>query len=117
MKIINRNEFLKLPSYTLYSKYEPCIFDDICIKGESMIWDSGNDFIYTPIADVVDSSSSSNFYDKLADAVDNKTSLSVDLECGSRDGLYDDDQLFAIWEKEDIQKLIASLNKCLEILK
>ena len=36
-----------------------------------------------------------------------------DLESIGRDGLYEMDQLFAVYDKEDVQMLIAQLSKCL----
>lgn len=41
---------------------------------------------------------------------DDGASIPVDLEAFGRDGLFEDDQLFAVWEDADRQALIALLS-------
>lgn len=49
MKIINRTQFLAMPEGTVYSKFEPCFFGEISIKGESV----ANDWWHQPICDAI----------------------------------------------------------------
>lgn len=111
MKIVDRQTFLALPANTLYSKYEPCIFSDIQIKGNTCT--SGNDFYYQDIASAIENESSEDFWDTLKLALENKVSLTMDFEYEGRDCLYDAKQLFAVWEKQDVVKLINRLQECL----
>lgn len=108
MKIINREKFLKLPSGVLYAKYQPQMFDEVCIKWDS--WE--NDWVYQDILNVK-SNDSGEMIDILIDAEENGTSFDLDLECAGRDGLYDKDQLFAVFELKDVAYLIARLQMLL----
>jgi hypothetical protein len=109
MKIVNREEFLKLPSGTLFSKYQPCYFDDITIKGDT--WT--NDFLIQNIADGIESEGSDDFFVKLTDAEKNGTELKMDFDCYGRDGMFDEERLFAVWSKDDVKALIKKLQESL----
>lgn len=112
MKIIKRAEFLKLPENTIFSQYRPCVFEDIGIKGPNC---GDNDFFLTSIYPPwPESSGSEEMMNILDDAVEKQTTFFLDFDSGGRDGCFaDDDTLYAIWEKEDIQRLIKRLNECL----
>ncbi len=43
--------------------------------------------------------------------------LETDLECGGRDGMFEDTDRFVVWDKKDITKLRDYLNGALEIFK
>jgi len=109
MRILNRTQFLALPENTLFCKYKPCLFGDLTIKGET--W--GNDFQTQEIADAIESMGS-DFHDKLFEAEDKGTSLRMDFHCMGRDGCFDAEQLFAIYERIDIEALISRLRECLK---
>lgn len=111
MKIVNLEEFLSLPVGTVYMKYEPCVFEDLCVKGESL----DGDFIFSGITFDIDCTGSDDFVDKLFDAEENKTSLKTDFDSTSRDCLFNAGQLFAVYEKEDVERLIAKLNDSLKV--
>jgi len=38
----------------------------------------------------------------------------ADLNCLCRDGLYDDKDVFVVWDKDDVEKLANYLNDCLK---
>lgn len=110
MKIVNLEQFRKLPSNTLFAKYEPCVFREFCIKGET--WEV--DFLVTSdIPGSINASSSDEYSRKLNEAEINGTSLAMDFETEGRDGCFEDNQLFAVWEKQDIEQLIERLKRCL----
>ena len=110
MKIIGRKEFLKLPKNTLYSKYTPCCFGELEIKSDN----SGkNDWYVQYLNSAIEFENSGDFIDKLESSRENNIELSIDLKCESRDGLYDEDQLFAVWSKKDVKTLIERLTECL----
>ena len=110
MKIVNRETFLALPPGTLFSKYEPCVFEDLCIKGET--W--GNDFQVQQIADAIESTGCEDFSKRLFHSEVEGDSLPMDFNCMGRDGCFDDDQLFAVWERADVEALIVRLTKTLQ---
>lgn len=109
MKIINREQFLALPSGTLFSKYRPCVFEELSIKGDTR----SNDFLVQQIADAVDASNSEEFSNILFGAAEDGSSFNLDLDCMGRDGCFDDDQLFAVWERKDVEKLADRLRQAL----
>lgn len=109
MKIVNLQTFRSLPANTVFSKYEPCCFDDLCIKGETL----DHDFLVQQISDSIECSGSDEFADKLFRAADTGESVSFDFDCEGRDGLYEDDQLYAVWEPDDVRALIERLSQCL----
>lgn len=110
MKIVNRATFLAMPAETLYSKYAPCFFGPLSIKGDTI---GENDFGEQQIADAIESSGSDEFFDLLDRAEHGGESLRMDFDCQGRDGLFDAGQLFAAWEREDVEALIARLQQCL----
>ena len=52
----------------------------------------------------------------LFEAEEKGNSFKLDFDCGERDGLYEDEELFAVYEKEDIVNFIRKLNFCKSIL-
>lgn len=109
MKIIDRKAFLALPAGVLYSKFNPYIFESFAIKGVS--WEDCNDFLSLEIASAISVSSSEDYYEVLDDILEDGKSVPVDLESFGRDGLFDDDQLFAVWEAGDLESLRNLLTK------
>src|SRR6187402_1287776 len=108
MKIVDRKTFLAMPAGTVYSKYDPSIFDAIEIKGES----NPNDFWSTQISDSVKARDTGEMFAQLAKAEQGE-SVELDFKTCYRDGLFKDDQLFAVWEKRDVEQLIARLQGCI----
>lgn len=112
MKIINREDFLKLPEGTLFTKYAPYGFDELEIKGETL--KDANDFFYQRIVDAVDANDSNECVDILEISACEGKPFNLDLNCQSRDGLFDDDQQFSVWEKPDITNFIERLQQAIK---
>lgn len=115
MKIINRREFLAMPSGTVFAKYDPSIiqepmvkFDTIESRGEVI------DFYYASLTDEVDCSGSFERDGIMDLAVIEGTPFALHFNTRCRDGLYDADQLFAVWERDDVTGLIARLQSALD---
>lgn len=110
MKIVDLETFRKLPDGTLFMKYEPCNFGGLRVKVETL----DSDFIFEAITDEIDASGSDELFDKLfAAQKDSTMSLKMDFDATERDGLFEADQLFAVYEKADLVGLINKLNKCM----
>lgn len=107
MKIVNRKEFLKLPAGVIYTKFEPCIFGDIAIKGETI---GDSDWAFQDFLEVK-AHDSGEYSEILFDAFENGTSFDLDLECMGRDGLFDQEEHFAVFEQRDVVSLIERLQK------
>lgn len=108
MKIVDRKTFLALEGEVLYSKYQPCVFGELTIKGGNV---GENDFCYQSIEDAIESMGDSDYFNQLSLALSEGQSLSMDFHCMGRDGLYDADQLFAVWEPKDVDLLIERLQE------
>lgn len=114
MRIVDRQTFLALPPNTLYSKYAPCFMEHLHIKMDTLPSDYASDWWEVQIADAVDCQGSADFADKLHEAEKNGTSLAMDFETQGRDGCFDEDQLFAVWEDADVRALIERLSRCVK---
>jgi len=111
MKIVNRKTFLALQGQVLFAKFTPIVFGDLTIKvGNSSV---GNDFVTQGLIEP-DCSNSNDYYDALLGPVERGESFKLDLDCCGRDGLYDEDQLFAVYERADLDQLIARLQEVRE---
>ena len=131
MKIVSRDELMKMPVGVFYAEYEPCVFGEICIKDETTyasIEDS--DYIYGRGIDKprVDKKRPIDWYQTpvislgCSDEWDSKTrdgeagkSFNIDLYNIGRDGCFDDNQLYAVFEKEDLTQLMEKISFALEI--
>lgn len=109
MRIVNRATFLQLPHETVFAKYQPQSFGDLLIKGET----HGNDFLYQSINDAIMCNDSDELYDLLDDAEKGNSSLDMDFDCQARDGLFEENQLFAVWDRRDVESLITRLQSTL----
>lgn len=105
MKIVDRKTFLAMPAGTVFCKFRPSLFGDICIK-ESTICDV--DFFVQYLHDAVECSDSEEFFQR-CDIAQRGVRVAMDFERGSRDGCYDKEQLFAVWDSKDVDALIARL--------
>lgn len=111
MRVVDRETFLALPAGTLYSKFQPDYFEAVEIKGETT--PTGKDFWSQDISGAI------TFDDMFqhTEACDSMrvagASVPMDFETECRDGCFDADQLFAVWEKHDVQALIIRLGRAL----
>jgi len=114
MRIVNRQAFLAMPVNTVFSKYTPCVMDAFNIKGDTIYDRDGKAFDYyeQQVSDSVKARSSSEFSDILLAAEQDGSSFALDFDGEGRDGLYDEGQLFAVWEEADVLYLIERLFRC-----
>jgi len=113
MRIVTKQEFYKLPSGTLYSKYEPCIFTGLKIKNDTIFnGDEPIDFFYEDLIGNVDANSYGNFFDILDKGQKEKTEFKLDFECGQRDGLFEDDALYVVYNTDEILALSNKIASC-----
>ena len=106
MKIVDRATFLAMPEGTLFSKFDPHVFGPLAIKGESTAHDFWVQYLDGPLK--------ANGTEEWVDAIDRALAgadVEIDLDVEARDGLYDKDQLFAVWSPDEVRSLIARLQK------
>lgn len=117
MKLYNKEEFLKLPSGTLFifgpvyqeAMLEPAIHS-LNIKYESMT----NDFVYKALVDIdADSSETLMDIDERAQKETRVNGISsniqMDLECTTRDGFYEEKATYIVFDNEEVKAIVASL--------
>lgn len=105
MKIVNRKDFLLLPDKTLFCKYEPRIFERLSIKDETFY--NENDFYVCEIlncCNIEDIKINGEWQEKVI----------FDPFVTQRDAMNEADALYAVWENEDIIKLIKRLKECIK---
>ena len=114
MRIVNRQTFLKLPAGVLYAVYQKTgNFDTLNIKDDTMFSFDGraSDFWYQNCMEI-EADGTEEWLKVLTDAEDNGSSFNLDLNCVSRDGLFDDEMLFAVFEQADLDSLRTLLLTC-----
>lgn len=106
MRIVDRKTFLSLPEGTVYCKYTSCgSFYGLEIKCSSA---DKADWIYAPLTGEIDSEDSTDFQNKMFE-YERGVEFRFDLDVTQRDGFFEEGQLFAIYDKSDIQQLIDKL--------
>ena len=111
MKIVDLPTFLALPAGTVYAKYQPCIFEDLAIKDESWPTDWWYQDLLTPWFET--SNDSGAWVDTLDAIARGEPSPPIDYHCTARDGRFGKDQLFAVWERDDLERMIGRLQEAL----
>lgn len=106
MKIVDLKEFMELPEGVVFTKYTPCVFDELCIKGSNV---GEFDFLINICTRTL---SGINNYSP--EVLEMNKSIPMDFDSVERDGCFDEGQLFAVYEKADVEGLIAKLQKSLK---
>lgn len=105
MKIINKEEFLQLPEGTVFLEFKPYVFGDFKIKGETI----GRDYLEVDLNNVfldVDDTVTA-----IDEALITNSSFDVNFNVYNRNGMFDDEQMYAVYEQNEIEKLIAVLKE------
>ena len=111
MKILNRKQFLAMPHNTLYSDIDKTWhpgFNDLKIKGGSWENDFQYDDLIVPVC-ICDLDKVEEWM-KLAEIED----VSLDFNFTGRDGMFEEEQTFAVYSKNDVKQLIDRLKKCIK---
>lgn len=114
MKIVTRTSFLAMPPGTVFCKFKPMILDDLLIKGDTT--ESGQDFFYQEIHTSwpVGIGDTGEWIDVMTRAAETGDDLPApDLDCESRDGLFNEDQLFIVYSAADVEAIICRLQKAM----
>lgn len=119
MRIVTRGEFYKLPEGTVCSKYKPCIFGEPFVLLQAWFHENDEplDFLYKDLFGEVDAYDSGEEIDILYSAEETGESFKMDFDCGMRDGLFDPEQKFAIWEEEDLVGLLQNVQQALDVVR
>lgn len=121
MKIVDRKTFLAMPAGTVYAKWgkageypkdQDLTYDEVAVKGDTV---ANVDWVEMPLlAWPEDCGDSGAWADAMHAAINGKPTAPLDIgDGGSRDGLFDDDQLFAVFERVEVERLVALFQDCL----
>jgi len=112
MRIVNRAEFLSLPANTVYVKYDKHygLSQIIEIKASTPEDGWGDDFVVNHLSVFVEDpySDIDVDFEKINDT------FRFEINQTIRDGLFEADQLFAVFDNEDVERVINKLKACLK---
>jgi hypothetical protein len=106
MKIVDRKTFLAMPPGVVFNKFSFGNLGEPCIKGET--W--GNDFLVQYL-DTLECDPGIEYLNTRF-RLEKGESIPLDFNCQGRDGLFEDEQLFAVWDGTDVAALIERLTAC-----
>lgn len=109
MKIVKLKEFLALPQGTIFAKYEPRTIGELQIKGESL----DHDDFYCADFSCIEANDSGELDDRLENMENNGGEYPLQVIEG-RDGLYEKDQLFMVYDNNDVALIIKHLSTLLK---
>lgn len=122
MRIVDRATFLTLPAGTVYAKWgsagegatkeQDLTHDEVAVKGETV---AGVDWVVLDLlAWPEDCSNSFEWADAMHAAINGKPTAPLDIGEGGRDGFFDQEQLFAVFDRVEVERLVALFRNCLE---
>jgi len=120
MRILNREAFMRCPEGTVFLDYKPHYFGHLSIKtcGPKTLKSDGHldDFYRIDVDTLLNvgehgkgSSSGSDEAFSLMDRALAGERVDLHFDGDSRDGMFDEEALFAVLDPEDVQRLIAVL--------
>ena len=118
MKLYTRKDFLKLPERTIYSRVDSGS-GDLChgLFCKTSGPEYGKDWVEQ---DLISEAGFPNGITDGFDAIQYQLNLrdsfqdfQTDLDCAGRDGMFEDSDVFVVWDKSDISKLIQYLSDCI----
>ncbi len=107
MQIIDRKGFLSLPAGIIYHKYRSLgDFGQLAVKHDTC----GNDWYYADLYGDIDCYNSNEYIDKMSQYEKTGEDFRFDRDSNiNRDGLYQEDELFAVYDPKDVVALITRL--------
>ncbi len=109
MKVLNKKDFLKMPAGTFFCVGTQWVFGGLCLKGES--WHGSGDFLYVDVCKIAAYNDKERI-DRLEDSLEKGLSWCINQDI-SRGGMHNDDDIFLVYEKEDLEILRSLINAAL----
>ena len=106
MRILTKQQFLKLPAGTIFSEYEPCIFRGLKVKGESL--EEISDFTEAGLIGRPESTDSDDFM-RMCEKMEKGGNVPLEVDAFGREGYFDDGMFYAVLDREDTEKIIGVL--------
>lgn len=103
MRVVQYNEFIKLPSGTVFCEWEPCIRRELKVKGESI---DNIDYIEMELRGDFKSEVCLDPYLEACDRLEKGEEVRAEFDSFGRDGLYDHNRKYVVYDKQDIEDLL-----------
>lgn len=104
MRLVNLEEFLKLPANTIFAKYDG-VFGVLEIKQKNV----NNEFYVSPLGVIEDT-----FLDP-QNHLEKGYDIGVDFDYWSTSECFDHDQMFVVFNRRDTRALFDAVKKCLDV--
>lgn len=101
---------MEMPEGTIFAKGGRWWFDQISFKAQNM----GPDFVYLNLCDI-DCNSSSQQTNRLEEMLTKGVSYPMDNDGFTRDGCFDDGDIFLVFEKEDLLTLRDRIDEAIGV--
>lgn len=108
MTIVTKKMFLQLPVGTLFSYYDPCIFQGLMVKQHNVSM-TVSDFYYIDL--IANFTSMSIDFTDCCQDMEKGLNIPISCELLRREGLHDDNLLYAVYNDDDVKKIIGLLQK------
>lgn len=109
MRIVKLPEFRTLPENTLFVKAEqPWAWQEPMVKGETL----SHDFVSMDLYEI-ESTGSDQLFDRWGEMLETGSSYPLDIDTGGRDGLFEADAIFMVYEKADLEKLRTLIDRAI----
>lgn len=105
MKIVTRDAFMAMPGTLFYSEYRPRIFRTPCFR-----FDVEGPHEFAPILPLPPVAG-----DLPMDGAPEPVAVELDFDAFHDGEFYDERQLYAVYEPDDIRALIERLRECLPV--
>jgi hypothetical protein len=109
MRVVNRKTFLALPAGTIYCKGVRWAFDSLSIKDDSL----ANDWFYLDPA-WPSAQDCGEACELLGNSLETGSSFACEDAIG-RDGCFDEDAVFLIFEKDDLTTLRSYIDRAIDL--
>lgn len=110
MKVLRRDAFLALPAGVIFAKGKPWYFETPHVKGETIHFDGkAIDFMHRDLVQI-SSHGSSDLFERLDEMLETGASYPLN-ESDGRDGCFDDEDLFLIYEAADLDQMQAAVEE------
>ena len=104
MRIYRRAAFMEIPAGTLYSKGKPHYFEGLHIKGDTINHEGRNiDFGQRDLVSF-EFANTDEFIQRWEEMIESGASYPME-DCYGRDGCFDDEDLFLVWERADLEEM------------
>ncbi|EKF43300.1 hypothetical protein NA8A_04693 [Nitratireductor indicus C115] len=115
MRVYSRRAFLLLPEGVLFCKGVKWAFGELLVKGETLRLkeDYPGDFFYRNLCDI-QSFDGGEWFGRLEAMLDDNASFPIQ-ECYQRDGCFNEEDVFLVFELDDLRCLRELIDKALDL--